>query len=855
MDEQTLQIRQEELEQVGSIEGQMAFLNRHRKLMQSGNATGSSPVHKLVLEGIKRLDAALTHWHEAKLAYATTKGGMPHSALRWIALMADGTSDKQVAHSRELIAYLTMISLLDGIARKRSYRAVCREIALRIQDECKYRRFKKEAPELYRYRMDKLKHSTSKRHAKSALAQTMGYAEMNWPDLEMGPAEQLHLGNLLIDLSIDSSSMFAIHTFKRGSTNGKARSIRTDKFISVTPEIMSWLTSRVNSMMWMFPNLYPMVQTPLPWSKGQRGGYRYRLKGKYLLTRRASKETSEDIANSATPALYSALNALQNVAWKINEDVLKVAEALRDDFQGDVAGLPSFRPFSKPPRPPNFETLDLEEQRLWKRNTSEKIAADRIRQSEITKALEIMRVAREMSGYDEIFMPWSLDFRGRVYPLSSFLHPQGDDLARSLLTFARGVKLGPDGAFWLAVHGANTLDEIAGRKTSSMTNDERVAQIKIMEPQLRQLAKDPLTDLWWVDLDAPLAMLAFAAEWTRYLDSGEGEDFVSYLPIMLDGTANGLQHFSAMFRDEEAGKLVNLTNLRKPEDLYAKVAEVLKAKVQEDAEGGDELAIMWNRSGLISRKLVKRPVMSFLYGSRAYGFRTQTSDLIKKDAKLALQAEVFGSRTVLTHKGKERQIDNIAAACSYFANTLIALMRVEVSAASEGMDWLQDRARLIAQSNKAVHWVVPFTGLVVRQEYVKESRRQISTTLQGKLSRPSWWVKTANVDRRRQVNGISPNVVHSLDACHLMLMVNEANENGVTDISVIHDSFGTHAGNTNILRKATRETFVRLYSMNVARFLEGQFLSQIEDPSDLSAMPTEGTLDIHGVLSSEYFFA
>ncbi len=85
----------------------------------------------------------------------------------------------------------------------------------------------------------------------------------------------------------------------------------------------------------------------------------------------------------------------------------------------------------------------------------------------------------------------------------------------------------------------------------------------------------------------------------------------------MDGTCNGLQHYSALLRDEKGGAAVNLINSDKPSDIYAKVAEKLEeklnkirqSKIPEDAEK----ATKWINLG-INRKLTKRPVMVLPYG-------------------------------------------------------------------------------------------------------------------------------------------------------------------------------------------------------------------------------------------------
>lgn len=38
-----------------------------------------------------------------------------------------------------------------------------------------------------------------------------------------------------------------------------------------------------------------------------------------------------------------------------------------------------------------------------------------------------------------LFFPHSMDFRGRVYPITPYLNHMGDDLNRSLLIFAEGM--------------------------------------------------------------------------------------------------------------------------------------------------------------------------------------------------------------------------------------------------------------------------------------------------------------------------------------------------------------------------------------------------------------------------------
>src|ERR1019366_7718645 len=95
--------------------------------------------------------------------------------------------------------------------------------------------------------------------------------------------------------------------------------------------------------------------------------------------------------------------------------------------------------------------------KAWKRQKTQTVSSNnRVRQRRVglLKTLSTARTLREES---RVYFPYSLDFRGRMYPIANYLTPQGDDLSRSLLKFAEGKVLDQDGITWLAIHGANCL--------------------------------------------------------------------------------------------------------------------------------------------------------------------------------------------------------------------------------------------------------------------------------------------------------------------------------------------------------------------------------------------------------------
>lgn len=99
------------------------------------------------------------------------------------------------------------------------------------------------------------------------------------------------------------------------------------------------------------------------------------------------------------------------------------------------------------------------------------------------------------------------------------------------------------------------------------------------------------------------------------------------------------------------------------------------------------------------------------------------------------------------------------------------------------------------------------------------------------------------MSKHRQAQGAAPNVIHSLDAAHLMLTVHRAD----FPITTIHDSFGCLLADMPKLFTLIRQTFVELYASDPLTSLMSQL------GVDISKVEI-GTLDINNVLESEYCF-
>jgi DNA-directed RNA polymerase len=158
---------------------------------------------------------------------------------------------------------------------------------------------------------------------------------------------------------------------------------------------------------------------------------------------------------------------------------------------------------------------------------------------------------------------------------------QSDDLGAALLTFpqSEGKRLGAEGLSWLRQHGPNLF----GHGVDKMSLSARESWGLFIaegadddEFNVHKVADNPIGNDFWKQTDKPWQFLAWCFEYSAALRHPEGpENFVSTLPVAIDGSCNGLQHLSAVMRDEVGGPLVNIRtaeDFEDPEDVYEAIA-------------------------------------------------------------------------------------------------------------------------------------------------------------------------------------------------------------------------------------------------------------------------------------------
>jgi DNA-directed RNA polymerase len=532
-------------------------------------------------------------------------------------------------------------------------------------------------------------------------------------------------------------------------------------------------------------------------------------------TRELDKPISEET--------LAALNAVQRTPWRVNGWMLDV---IRQAYESNakLGDLPFVDLVAIPRKDDEeWEAMSEEDKGRWKRELSEIHGINARMEGRRHSFLHKLDIARELRDREAIWFPHFLDFRGRFYPMAQDLHPQSDDIGRSMLSFAEGKPLGDRGLFWLGIRLANTFGNdkiaLADRYKWALDNSELIFDS----------ADNPLDgERFWAEADEPWTFLATCREWSQAMIGGPS--YRSTLPINVDASCNGLQHLSALARDPVGAKATNLAANDVRQDIYVEVANVVKALVSEDAVNAVELAQEW--VGKVDRKVVKRAVMTTPYGVTPIGI----ADQLVKD-------------------GFTRGMSSSVAAAHYLRDHIVAALGETVVSAKQIMGWVQDVAVALSKSGVPFRFTTP-TGNTIQQSYYTLAQKRIATLL-GTLA--IWEEdRIGGLNDRKQMLAAAPNLIHAFDASHQTKTVNAmVAETERVSFSMIHDSYGTHAAEMDRLGRVLREQFVGIYRTNWLERIEAEVRSyapEVDIPSYTKRVTT-GDFDIEQVLRSEFFFA
>lgn len=832
-----------ELEQLSARLGRRRQTLQDRRILRQAGLGASRTSDHLIATALPAVATAICHYLDA---LGNGGRGKTHASVARLRVLPP-----------DLLALAALVGCLNGIGAERPIATLAEATGELVEAEAWSLALRAASPELHG-RIDtrvRQRHGHPRYRAKAAraAARRAGFAWTGW-----SRAMRARVGETLVNAVLHACpGMFETYT------------AQDTLFLGLTAEASETMTRRGG--LFARPAHYPMIVPPRPWTNFDTGAYltpeaARQVKLVRLRDRRQRQAMRTRLRQPGRERLFAAVNAIQATAWRVNERILELVDTChRGGLLAQGSTLPGPR-LAAPERPAAWADMGPAQRKAWRAEAARRHAHNRaIDSARIVVAQDLATAQLMIDCGNRFWMPQSLDFRGRAYPVPAF-NPQRGDHVRGMLEFADGVPLGPAGLFWLAVHLANAGDF---DKISKASFDDRVAWVGRHLDRIVATAEDPIgTIRWWSAADSPFQFVAACQDYARAITAADPAAHVSHLPVALDGSCSGLQHYAASLRDGMGAALVNLLPAERPTDIYGQVARIVADRVERDATAGDAQAREWQAFG-VTRATVKRSVMTFAYSSEEFGFRRQL---------MADTMKPLADRVTAGDLPAHPFTDGGWPAAGYLARLLWQTVNDAVAGAGTGMAWFKQVAGLLASEGHGLHWQSAI-GLPIAHDYRKWDERRIklhfldrsvpvaAATSHDRITGGQVHVRvmallrteaTDVLDRAKQKSAIAPNVIHSMDASHLMLAVLAAAGEGIADFALIHDSFATHAARSGkwvvTVRKALFDLYETFDPYAVVHHAASAVLSP-EARGKLPPPPARGSLDLRNILRADYAFA
>ena len=748
--------------------------NLEEKSYASSSVYGVASIRDLIPHVVGRIDAT-------RLRIKQGSAGVNFKNIH------DYLKDLEPEAAAAIACKITFDKVFSTRPKTNTVSGVTDAIGKAIENECMMRYYETNVPGLLHSLKENYWHKSIGTHQKVVVIRTL----MNRCDVEhwqtWGRANRIRLGGWLLDCICQSSNWFMTEMRQEGK--------KRQNYVVPTPEFIA-IKDQVMAQAELFsPIAWPMLIEPNDWTNDIQGGYILNevMKG-YEMVRRGNPTCIQ----GETPIAF--LNKIQKVAYTLNPFVVGVAETLM--AKGRAVG--KFIPVVEIPLPP--KPVDIAEnydsRKDYRRRAAEVMNLNAQAFQKSCRTRMTMNAVKVFKDKEKFFIPWSFDYRSRVYPIPAFLTPQDTDFGKSLLKFHVSAFVTPESERWLAFQVATTYG------LDKDTMHDRQVWVDNNHDLIERVATDPIGNLpEWEAADEPWQFLAACEEYYACVIKCKRQ--FTNLMVATDATCSGLQILAGLARDKSTAKLVNVVPGDKPQDAYKVIAEQAKPEVPESIQP------------FMDRKVTKRTVMTIPYNAKPYSNRSYIRDALKD-------------------KGVEVEKEDLTAVVKAVRNAMDEV----VPGPMQVMKWIEKEvAAAIDRGEQQIQWVTP-SGFVVTQRLMKFQTQRIELQLLGRCVVKAATGETDKVDKAHHKNATAPNLIHSLDASLLCLSTLRFD----APISLIHDSVLCRATDMGVLSAIVRETYMHLFAEHDYLTTFGHHIGAETKP------PIIGDLEPSTVINSTYFF-
>ena len=403
-----------------------------------------------------------------------------------------------------------------------------------------------------------------------------------------------------------------------------------------------------------------------------------------------------------------------------------------------------------------------------------------------------------------------LDHRGRLYCVTEYLNYQSNELGKSLLLFSKPSSVSRTNYMainYLKAYGANCF----GNKIDKLSFNDKIKWVNDNLFNIQNFSNGELIK----KAENKFLFTSFCFEFNRWLDFDNDpnqEYFQSFLPVQLDATCNGYQHLSLLSLDTNLGEQLNLslsTFNDRPKDFYTylliELLDHFKTKLNDKSLKGPTRKTYERLNNFsFQRNLIKKCVMIIPYNAtNPTLIEYFLSNFVKwcDEDKNVWYGFTINSEIKLSYEDVSILVKGFREVLTKSFPQLCDLI-----------NYLKEIAQVCTKLEIAIPWTLP-SGLKVSQSYLKTKSVQIQPFTYSK-TKFNLTTNLTEYDEKKQIRAFMPNLIHSLDATTLAMLVTDyfKSDFNVKNIYTVHDCFGVSINHIEYIIDLLKVCYVKLYS-------------------------------------------
>ena len=692
------------------------------------------------------------------------------------------------------------------------------------------------------------------------------HEDMEWNGLSV--QDHNALGSLILQgvmsLKEETDQHYIFETIKDWPSTKRGQKKHLVGYIGLSKHGMQWREQLQKMIDDQAFAIMPMLCPPRDWTNDTPGGYYTCPHPKYQNLVHNGNGTR--LGSTA----IEAINHLQRIPHKINKYIYELQVSLmpRSWKIGSFVTyeLDSYVDENMPIKDSDYiATLDKESDEYKKlmRVFTEAYDKQKLTEKQAMSPRRVLCTAERFVDEPYFWLPWFVDWRGRMYCGCDSVNLQGADYQKALILAAAGDEVTDETYRNLLINLAITGEfATPNGKTNKLPYDERVAWAEewIATGEIDAIVEDPMSNRFWMEAEEPWQFLATCEEIVALFRKKTRTK--THLYVARDMTCSGVQIMAALIQDEKAGIATNLVPQEdgKMRDAYEAVAVEARILLTTDWWMASQYEKREKRRQQWNAENPKRTPREY-----REGIEFDINRVDRKIAKLATMIAGYGGTFLSRSEGvyeacEEAKWEIHPADRTILANAIIEGMDIAFPKIKELNDWWTGVIKVAIQKviengEHALTWTTPQGGTVVHQVYREMLTQQVNTWAASgahyaKLQKDSGSKAHlvygyGDTKATKHATGGPANMVHSLDADILVGAI--ACSPREWSMYFVHDCAMTTATHIESLIKECRQSFYRTCSYD--------FLGSLVDRWDVETeMPEKGDLDLVDSLTAPYMF-